>query len=413
MIYKKTHIHFIVKTFPPSAGGLSKSAVRITQSLSSINDFIAHIYVTGVKNFSVATANIVNTYNLKKFLMQPYADLGQVSGEGEDQTSFLVSKANLEAEANRVDFLILKNAIEAKIDKYPKDNHIIVSFFVSTTGFVSQNVADTLKIRHIASVRGGDFSRDLFYPAGISAIDSVIKRASHIVTTNDEQREIMGTFFLRKQKITTIYNAISQDFLNEQWVYQQKNKVELTSDSGLSFNKATHLLLRSVENLVKKGYPIQLNLIGDIDASQANNKAYWENIRYEYQYKYPENFIFYNHLKILDLKKIMLSSDIYVSSTLDDGCSNGRLQALAIGIPMVSTKTGELKDIVARLGESNYIGLSKPGDLDGFTDCLEKMIVKIQNQTYQQDKQYIEAIKNLFTLSNERVAWEKVIRSVI
>lgn len=394
MINKKTHIYFIIGALYP--GGLGQSAVRILNALSSIEDFIVHIYITGTKDVLTNSGNVINIYNTKEFLLQPYGGLQQVPIW----------------EKNRVDFLILKNNIEKNINKYTEDNHVIISFYISTTGFICQIIADSLNISHIASIRGSDFSRDLFRANGMNIVEWVVKRADHIVTTNNEQLGSINTFFSKSKKITTIYNAISQDFLNCKWTYKEKTKVKLFSDCGYSFKKATHILLASVEKLLKKGYLIQLDLIGDIDLSQAKNNSYWKDLRHDYQEKYPESFNFQYHLKSLDLLEIMLGSDIYVSSTLSEGCSNARLQALAIGIPMVSTKTGELQDIISMLGANDHISLSKPGDLNEFTDCLEKMIIKIQNRTCQPDKQYTEAIKNLFTLSNERYAWEKIIRSV-
>lgn len=393
---KKIHIHFVAKTFYPVKGGLEKSAHRITQSLSTIKGFQLHIYISGVKDFLFKENNFISTHDLREFVLEPYSD------------RVIKKEPSVPlGEENRVDVLILKNAILDNLNKYPDEYHVIVSFYASTTGFVCQMIADTLGLPHIASIRGSDFSRDLYSAEGLHAIDWVAKRASHIVTTNNEQQQMMGILFARNQNITTIYNAIEKEFSNVQWLHKKTDKIKLFSDSGFSFKKATHILLSTLEILISKQYPIQLHLVGEIEKVC---EQYWKNLNIKVKTNQTENFIYYDYLNINDIPKMMLDCHIYVSSTLGEGCSNSRLQALSLGIPIVSTNTGELKDIVSLLGDNPLLELCSPGNLAAFATGLEKMLHTLQTSDCKPDQQYIASIHKLFSLTKERTTWESVIR---
>ncbi|MEI8055021.1 MAG: glycosyltransferase family 4 protein [bacterium] len=395
------HIHLVTKYFFPVGGGMERSVARIAKFLSEVRGFKSYIYVTKVEEPSGESDRIKGTYKLQKALFEPYEE---------------ASKAPFSHEAvrenNRLSFLILRNEIEKEIRKTPNDCHIIISFFLSTTGFICQHVSDNLRIPHIACIRGSDFSRDLYSTRefGLNEINWVANRASYIMTTSNDQLETLKYLFsISDNRISTVYNSIGDEFSEYTWKPKKRGVIKLICDSGFLHKKGTHVLLKSFEELINKGYPIQLSMIGKIEK---DNENYWNYTIASYKERYNGSFFVYGFMKIFDVLKMFLESDVYCSPTLGEGCSSSRLQALFLGIPIVSTECGELKDIVRTYGKNNFIELCNPGDQEGFTVCLERMIDKL-NKLFYVDKQYIDSIKKTFSVANEKLGWEGVIRNVV
>lgn len=377
----------------PAKGGLEKSVVRIANALTSINDFVVHIYLNKAQEIApTAQSNINNLCSIQEFMLRPY-----------ESTRIPIE------EKNRIGFLTIKNKIQEVVDNSPKDKHVIISFSITSRGYTCQLIADTLGIPHVASIRGSDFNRDIHNQLYTAAIDFVVGRANYIVTTNMQQQKLIATLFGAQEKTTTIYNAIDRDFIRENWQHRKRATITLVSDVGFSFKKASHVMLNSFSSLLENGYPIILHLLGEIDEQLC---SHWKSKCDYYRNKYPDNFVFHDHVESEQLLQIMLDSDIYVTSTLDEGCSNARMQALSLGVPIVSTNTGEIKDFNGKWGVYHNIELCNAADPGAFTKALEKMLQRVQQNEVTPNLEYVNYIKATFTSQYETFEWERVIRNL-
>ncbi|MBS0186230.1 MAG: glycosyltransferase family 4 protein [Proteobacteria bacterium] len=398
------HVHIVSNSFFPLQGGMEKSIERISRSLSTISDFRVHLYVRNVEtleNINNQPFTLKSLHTLKRDIFEPC----------ESYTDTYENNKWKEKEAHKLEFLILKNEIFKTLSEFPNDPHIMVSFYMSSTGFFGQHVSKSLKIPHIVTVRGWDFCRDLYNLYSIGCIDFVLKNADYIITTNKEQLESLKDLFLVDEKISTITNAVEPFFLEKPWIYQKKQTISLISDIGFYYAKGTHILLKSFEILLSKGYPLTLKILGK---TETQNKSYWTNLKEKFKENYQNSFFYSDFVESSeDLRTLLLNSDIYCSPTLGEGCSNARIQALCVGIPMVTTQCSEILDFYPLLNPK-FIELSLPGEIEGFTSALEKIIVKIQtHQIQRQDKDYNMILKNIFSFETEKIKWEKVIRETL
>jgi len=397
------HIHIVANKISPAKGGLEQSIFRIANFLSSINDFKVYLYIRNQPSSAPITTNeqniyVYDIYKVRQNFFEPY---------GEFNNSVLNTKSK-ETESNRLDFLILRNVIKKFIDTSDdNDHHLIMSFYISNAGFLCQHVVDDLNIPHIACVRGTDFSRDLYGTNKLHAIEWVLKKATRVVTTNRDHLEQIKKIFKRDKKVSIIYNSVNS---LPSWTYNAKKNIKLISDGGLSFKKGTHILLKSFETLIKNGYLIDITIIGEIEEI---NQRYWEKILNNYYLNYKNRFNFYNYLEINKLTELILKSDLYCLPTLGEGCSNSRVRALCMGIPVVSTMTGELKDVLHLFGDNSFIRACQPGDEMEFSNILEEMVNRISdNILIQQNKNYVSSIKRLFSSDQEKNEWERIIRDL-
>jgi len=67
------------------------------------------------------------------------------------------------------------------------------------------------------------------------------------------------------------------------------------------------------------------------------------------------------------------SADVFVLATLSETYPLVVQEALARGLPVVSTVTGAISDLVGR-GDDAAGLLARPGDVDALADALEKVI---------------------------------------
>lgn len=396
------HIHLVSNTFFIKAGGMEQSLQRITSLLSKIKDFKVHLYIRNGGNTKIKKSycsSYKNLSSLKEVLLEPYESLVQ------DYQLYQYKNR----EIARIELLTLKNEIEKMKIRYKRDKHVIVSFYISSSGFFSQHVAMALDVPHITSVRGSDFSRDFYGFHNVEAVNFVLKHTKHVITTNNTQKNILSNF-CPVEKITTVYNAAEKECFEKKWVIKKKSIIEIFSDNGFEYAKGSHILLKSFEALINKGYPICLRVFGKVESI---NKDYWEKAYKQLQNEYPHSFFYEGIANTKKIFKALLDSDIYCSPTLGEGCSNSRLKALSVGIPVVSTSCGEILDFFTDY-KTNFIRLAQSGEIDDFTKSLEKMILSIKrNALKRNDNRYFSLVDTMFSPEREKELWERIIRSIV
>src|SRR5437879_6378563 len=91
----------------------------------------------------------------------------------------------------RLDGLLLRSALEGQLGQTNRSNHVVISFFGTTCGFIAQIVCSLLGLPHVCCVRGSDFSRNAKTPEGLYALEFSCRHAQVIITTSEEQRRFI------------------------------------------------------------------------------------------------------------------------------------------------------------------------------------------------------------------------------
>jgi glycosyltransferase involved in cell wall biosynthesis len=385
-----TVAHFLTPTCTPSPGGLEASLERITRLLRSASvDCVIHVRsrqappgVPGVNDLSVARdvwdAPIINIAEPRRLI----------------------------AERCRLDFLLLRNAIDDSMRQRPHDPHVIVSFFLRQEAFIAQQVAEDLGIPHIATVRGTDFSRGFHAPDSAASITYVVERCNLMVTTNHEQADTFSRSFNRSD-IATIHGSIAEDH-GPPWKRRAAHPaIHLVSDSGLSFKKGTHVLVDSAARVAVAGLPVKLTLAGDVES---NESAYWERRICEWQSSRGLEFELAGRMTHSEIGELLSDSDIYCSATLGEGCSLARSRALIKGIPIVSTRCGELADVA---GDVSHVRLARPGDSESFHILLEKACREMQGDGIYVDADRVQEWRVHFSPAREQRQWLEAVERVV
>lgn len=386
-------IHILTSSVDRERGGMEHSVLRIAAHLQSIGDTIVSVYTRderGRPNIPQNGLSLVDLALHRSHLSEP---LARVPRELIDP-----------GERYRLDYLLFRNAVMKKAMQDLGARHVIMSFFISTSGFIAQHVADSLQVPHIASVRGTDFSRDFHSPFRLHAVEHVTRNAAWIVTTNLKQEAALRHLFKRTERMSTVHNAIR--IPKRQWKPQRRQVIEAIADCGYSFKKASHLLIKAVAQVRSQGCPIRLTLFG---GTEAKEKEYWEDLRSTFMAKDPNGFRFRAYVAHEELLDHIADADLYCSATLGEGCANSALLPLVLGMPIVATNCGALEELSAGC---NHVALCPPGDLEALIERLSSMVLNILENRVEVPKAMVGALRAKLAPERECREWKAVISSV-
>lgn len=392
-------IHLITDDCYPSPGGMQASVLRIARLISSPPETSAEICVLSLPTAPVALTphTDITTHSLAaEWLLaaQPLLD----SSTGRPSPS-----SNRE-EITRLTFLALRNHIQRRLDMSPANIHLILSFYLTDVGFAAQQVASTLGLPHITTLRGSDYSRGFFCPDTIGAVEYVLRRADHIVATNNQQRESIQKFFGITDKISVIYN--SQKQLLPAWRRTEVSCVQLFSDSGYAHKKGTHILLDAFKRLKEEGFPLRLCIVGRTKLSE---QAFWDSRRAELERSYSNDVSFLGYKSVAEIIAFLGKADIFCSATLGEGCSQARTRALLTGMPIVTTACGEMADLAT---DTPGCYTAPAGDSDGYTAALRAACTAVMAGEVMPSPAARSQLADLFSEKRESSLWNQVLRAV-
>lgn len=139
---------------------------------------------------------------------------------------------------------------------------------------------------------------------------------------------------------------------------QEKLTLVLSSVAMNSERKGEKVVIETVKKCRDRGYEVTAILIGD-GTLRKSFEEYAENLGVR---KYVE---FTGLLPSSDhVREVMLGADVFVFPTMGEGLPRGILEAMAIGMPVLSTPVGGIPEVIDR----QY--LFDPLDTEGFSKMI-------------------------------------------
>ncbi|MFA5540254.1 MAG: glycosyltransferase family 4 protein [Bacteroidales bacterium] len=188
-----------------------------------------------------------------------------------------------------------------------------------------------------------------------------------------------------KNAYKTNYSSVE---LKESFFYKQREGVadknqfiiSHVSNPIKTFNKGHLTVIRVVKKLIDKGYNVKAKFAGD---GELVNYFYEEADKLGIK----DNIEFVGLLNIDDLNSFLIESDIMVFPSSSEGLPRAILEAMATGLPCLSTPVGGIPEII----DSSL--LFEPDNIDGFAD--KTLEILINNYLYE------KISKTNFIKSNE------------
>lgn len=317
--------------YPPLGGGAANATSYILREFSKIHDL----------SVDLVTSSIDGQYHLEEI------------GVGIKIHRLPIGKneKNLHFQSQK-DLLVYAWKAFWFSQKLAKENNYDLShsFFTVPCGFISLILKKRFKIPYIVSLRGADVpgysERFIFlYKIIVPLVKLIWKNASHVIS-NSEGLKNLALRTKPNQKIGVIYNGVNIEEFNP-LEDKQNDKFKVICVSRITARKGINYLIEATDQLVKKNYNIELEIVGE-----GNEKAKLE--------KMVEKLELGNHVKFLgiiphnELPALYSQADIFVLPSLNEGMSNTVLEALASGLPIVATDTGGTRELLSG-GDNGFI----------------------------------------------------------
>ena len=187
----------------------------------------------------------------------------------------------------------------------------------------------------------------------IHRIDGPIRLYNHMedkrdLITNMINRYIAdGTVFQSEWSRKENYRLGLKESQNETIIYNcaDPNIFYCDKSQKLKKNKKIKIIATSWSNNKKKGFAVYQYLDDNLD---------WDKYEMTFVGNSPVEFKNIRHISPLssvELAKILNESDIYISASQKDPCSNSLIEALSCGLPVICYKDGGHPELVKDAGE--------------------------------------------------------------
>jgi L-malate glycosyltransferase len=272
-----------------------------------------------------------------------------------------------------------------------KDNKydLVHAFFGLPTGWLCYRTAN--KLPYIISLRGsdvpgGNVRLQLEYKLFGPLLKRIWTKASGLVACS-EGLKARALRFLSKVNIDVIPNGVDLDRFYPVPAGELSGKLKLITVGRLSSTKRIEMLIGAAEILSKKGTDVCLRIAGGGGMAK-ELKAMVE------QKKLGGIIKFSGRVGTDKMPDIYRQNHMFVSATMQEGMSNAMLEAMASGLPIITTRCEGLEELIS----DNGIVVEKDS-----AEALAEAIINLA-----QDKQRYKTMCIAARRKAETFGWDKV-----
>ncbi len=296
-----------------------------------------------------------------------------------------------------VHYALLELARERRYD-------LMQAFYASITGFPTVYAAQELNIPSIVSIRGNDIISDVFKSDRFPYLKWALENATQFTAVSQEglQRARILSACLDKGRV--ILNSIRPEDYSEGTQEFHLSRPIIGSLAVFKNKKGIEVLLCSFSMLLQHYPTAHLLLVGFVIPGEQNS---FETLVTKYNLN--DRITVTGRIPRHDALRSIRSMDIFVFTSLHDGCPNTVLEAMLAGVPIVATRAGAVPELI----ENGKHGLLvHPGSA---TELNEAMIKMLEDDTNRQEygKQAQQRVLSEFAPHGELEAYWKIYRECL
>lgn len=356
--------------FPPIGGGAGKVHLNILRQYAKRNDLSIDV-LTSAPQPENQIIKLYDNINIHK--------IG-------------VHKKNLHywRKIEILEWVIKAGVYYKKLIKNKKYD-LVHSFFGFPTGWLCYRSKN--KIPYIISLRGSDVPGKnirftLEYKLLGLVFKAIWKNAICLVACSEGLKQRALRFYPNIE-INVIPNGIDIDKfhpISENWT-KKFDIIRLITVGRLSITKRVDILIDAVKILVGQGKNVEMLVVGG-----GPLKDYLEKITVQKDLTNSIKFI-----GIVDserMPQLYQNSNFYVSATMQEGMSNAMLEAMACGLPIITTQCEGIDELIKQNGI-----IVKDGTAEGIAKAVSELVM---------DKLKLELMSKAARRHSENFTWTYV-----
>jgi colanic acid/amylovoran biosynthesis glycosyltransferase len=235
---------------------------------------------------------------------------------------------------------------------------------------------DLLECKFALSLRGAHIN---YSPLTDEKLAAAYRRLFPRIDGFHAVSEAIGTEALKygadKSKIKVIHSSIKNELLGKNsGLYNGKQILEMISIGRFHWKKGYHYALDAVRILKDKGIEINYTIVAQGDIPE-------EILFMIDEYKIKDNIKIIQGLPHKELVEKLMNSHLLLLPSVEEGIANVVLEAMAVGIPVLTTDCGGMNEVIKDKFNGYIIPVRSPecisGKVSGFVNSDSEFKINI------------------------------------
>lgn len=270
-----------------------------------------------------------------------------------------------------------------------KSYDLVHAFFGFPTGWLCYKTADRLP--YIISLRGSDvpgynIRLGLDYKLTAGLFRKIWSSAAAVVANSSGLRNL-ALEFMPSLGIAVIPNGIDTEKFYPAQMQDPRKPIKLLTVSRLIERKRIDLLIKAVSIVKDAGFDICLNIAGEGNLGGELRKLSQElNV--------SERIFFLGRIPSEKMPQVYREHDVFAMSSAHEGMSNAMLEAMASGLPIITTECEGVEELITDNGI-----VTERADAESFAEAMKKLI---------QNNKSFKRMSSASRAKAEKLSWNTV-----
>lgn len=290
--------------------------------------------------------------------------------------------------SNKLDkflFFTKHQKIYNEIKKFNIDYDIVHAHTLFSNGIHAYYLKKDFNINYIVAVRSTDINVFFKYFVHTRNIGkNILLNASKIIFISDSYKYSTLKYINKKyhqeilNKSIVVPNGVNSFWIENQMILPKKieGKIKILHVARINKNKNAILIVKAIEILLKKGYDIELDIIGKVEDEKLLITLL--------EYNFVNHYIFMSKEKLINYYK---EASIFILASHNETFGISYLEAISQAIPVIYTKNEGFD----KLFSEGFVGYSV--DSNNYNELANKIEEVMRN--------YEELSSNCINVVNE------------
>jgi len=273
---------------------------------------------------------------------------------------------------------------------------LVISYYLVPHGIIGYYVSKIIGAKFCISIIG-----DLLYHLNSRFLGGfylrILKNSDFITVTGVKSRKILIEKGVNKNRIFILPNVINMD------EYSCDSTVDKEYDISfigrLTYVKRLDIFFRVIFEVVKEIPGLKIAMIGegeDLEKCKSRVK----------ELSLDNNVLFLGFRK--DINQLINKSKILLLTSESEGMPSVIIEAMACGVPVISSDVGDIGDIIED-GQNGFL-IDKYGDVNSYKDKILKIL--LDKKVYKKISDESLKVRGIHSVENASKVWKEIFSKV-